>query len=158
MIRDQTEAGVEALWQAIGVQYARPGAQDLLLAAQDQAGVDVNLVLLLQARAAAGLAGFDHAAMTRVVAASHRWQQQVLGPLRRARRAAKALDAGLYAALKHTELAAEKAAVRAYLAAGGPGQAAEPAACQVRRYLDLASITDPDWRARLLRWSDPASG
>lgn len=122
--------------------YGRPGAERALIAAQDGAGLDVSLYLLLIARAEAGLGGWAGAGgLDRVLACSAHWQGAVVGPIRQARRCAKGLDPALYQRLKAVEVDAEFAAMAAYLSAGGAGrgQASGDAAAYLDRLDGLKS-------------------
>lgn len=91
-----------------GWLYARPGMQQLLLGLQDEAGQDVLLLLtacwLGRQRAVA-----DPQLWQRLQASQLPWRQQVIAPLRQARRALAGDEhtADLYARVKDCELAAE---------------------------------------------------
>lgn len=77
-----------AFWAfSLGI-YARPGVPAALLRWQDEGGADVDLVLYILWRAACGevLTGADIGAADAAVAA---WREEVVRPLRRARRALK---------------------------------------------------------------------
>ncbi|MCW0236164.1 MAG: TIGR02444 family protein [Ferrovibrio sp.] len=109
--------------------YDRPGAAEACLALQDGFRADVNLLLLGFWRARRGYAGWAETELDRVEAAAAP-VNAVLGPLRDARRALKALreseptaDA-LYVEIKALELKLEQVA-QAWLAAAsriGPAQ------------------------------------
>ncbi len=97
--------------------YGRPGVAETCLRLQDEAGFDVNLVLLLLFLAATGrrpLDAADVAALERAVAP---FRLYALGPARAARRALKAAGGPPYAAAKAAELDLEREAQRQLVAA-----------------------------------------
>jgi len=107
--------GPDGFWEFSLEVYARPGVAPACLRLQDRDGLDVNLVLFaIWAGGAKGSLGA--AALSRAVALSAIWRKDVVGPLRRARRALKAPDvpvevagaATLRTRVKSAELAAEK--------------------------------------------------
>lgn len=101
--------------------YDRPGLAAACLALQDGHGADVNLLLLGFWRASRGFAGWAPGELDRAEAAVAP-VRAVLGPLRQARRALKALQADepvaglLYTEAKALELEVERVA-QAWLAA-----------------------------------------
>ncbi len=108
MIADAADANRHPFWQFSLRAYARPGVAAACLGLQESRGADVNVVLLTVWLASQGRR-LDAATLDRVRAVSRRWQADVVGPVRAARRAAKAMAPGLYAQLKATELACEQA-------------------------------------------------
>ncbi|MFA5119799.1 TIGR02444 family protein [Zavarzinia sp.] len=97
--------------------YGRPGGAETCLRLQDEAGLDVNLVLLLLYLAATGrrpLGAAEVAALDRAVAP---FRLYALGPARAARRALKAQGGPPYAAAKAAELDLEREAQRQLVAA-----------------------------------------
>ena len=143
----------ESLWAAIEGLYAQPGAQDLLIAAQDQAGLDISLFLLMVARAQAGHASWSEASLSGVMARSRDWHSQVLTPFRCARRSAKTLAPDQYEALKALEIQLERAAVAEYLALG---QGTAPPLSDVRAYLEELADLSPETVAQLMSLADRA--
>jgi uncharacterized protein (TIGR02444 family) len=119
----------EALWHEITALYEEPGVAVCCLQAQDEAGVDVLLVLLAAALARRGFALADPTA-TALCARAESWQREVVHPLRVLRRQwrARADMEPLREALKDLELAAEKKQL--FMLAGliPPMAAAVPAA------------------------------
>ncbi len=78
-------------WAWAAAVYAQPGVADSLIAAQDNAGLNVNIVLWTCWTATR----FDNApdaAIRRAVEAVAEWHQQVTAPLRAARRGAKPFE------------------------------------------------------------------
>lgn len=92
--------------------YGRPGVAQACLALQDEAGLDVNLLLFCIWAARGGPGSLTPAALERAISASAAWRLQVVGPLRAARRAAKGLGGEHALAFRDdlaaTELAAER--------------------------------------------------
>ncbi|KGE04027.1 TIGR02444 family protein [Pseudohaliea rubra] len=116
---------VEELWAGITALYAEPGVAEACIAAQDEAGADVLLLLAaaLQARRGVSLAGRGAA----LAAAVGPWRSEVVGPLRALRRRWRGL-AGvepLRERLKALELEAERAQWERMLPqlGGTPGEA-----------------------------------
>lgn len=72
-------------WQFSGTVYARPGVAEACLELQDRHGLDVNLLLFC---AWAGVRGrrFDGGDIGLLRSASRPWHDNVVGPLRAARR------------------------------------------------------------------------
>jgi uncharacterized protein (TIGR02444 family) len=83
MNEKQSEAG---LWHFALRFYARPGVEAALLRLQDEAGFDVPLGLALLYAGRRGIA-VDARGLAALIAAAQLWQERVIGPLRRARRA-----------------------------------------------------------------------
>ncbi len=153
----EQDSTVEQAWEAIGRWYAAPGAEEACLTLQGRAGLSVTTMLALLWLAAddqgavhpAGLLALDGAAA---------YQQQVLVPLRQARRGLKAWVEQLGApatelrqALMRYELDAERLDLLLVL------QALAPEACRTRtgdpcgdaclsmaRYLQAAGVNPDD--------------
>ena len=97
--------------------YARPGVADACIALQDEAGLDVNLILFCLWAGAEGPGRLQPEDLGRAVALASAWQDEVVKPVRAARRAAKtaklAGGAGIFAVafqrdIAATELSAER--------------------------------------------------
>ncbi|MFO1061904.1 MAG: TIGR02444 family protein [Dongiaceae bacterium] len=149
-----TRAGDPAaeLWRFTLAVYGRPGVSAACLALQDEAGLDVNLLLFC---CWAGLRGhrFSRAELDDAAAAAGPWQQEILAPLRAIRRKLKhapglELEAGaaLYAQAKALELAAEEAEQQLLAAAvpfaareAGDADQAACAAANLRLYAGAAA-------------------
>jgi len=90
--------------------YARPGVADACIALQDEAGLDVNLILFCLWAAARGPGRLSSVNMRRALALTAGWQNDVVKPLRAARRAARntkvAGGAGIFAVAFHRDIAA----------------------------------------------------
>ncbi len=120
-----------AFWRFSLALYGRPGVADSCLKLQDEAGADVNLLLLGFWRAEQGLAPWK-AAEIEALAAAIAPVNAVLRPFRQARRGIKALiadtvDAGdLYEQAKALELRLEQR-VQARLAELTPASTATQA-------------------------------
>lgn len=74
--------------------YRLPGVEAACLALQDDAGTDTNLLLWCSWQASLGRA-MNQRELRRAMAATARWQSEVILPLRRARRSIKASPQGL---------------------------------------------------------------
>lgn len=106
----------DRFWSFSLDRYCRPGVADICLAMQDEAGVDVNLLLfcLWCGQEGVKLAVGEIAALDG--AGAGEWREQVVRPLRAARRAMKAPPAAfepgeterLRTALKHVEVESER--------------------------------------------------
>ncbi|HUY04240.1 MAG TPA: TIGR02444 family protein [Rhodocyclaceae bacterium] len=142
--------------------YARAGVEPACLALQES-GADVNLLLLCCWLGANGRQ-LDSSALERLRQAASPWQEEVLSPLRRARRAVKSGIAGMApewgAQLKHGILTAELdaeyleqlflAGLAVPLAAPARGRE-QAAADNLGRYLGLLAIDAAvDGNAQLL--------
>jgi uncharacterized protein (TIGR02444 family) len=138
-----------AFWDFSLRFYGGPGVSDALIALQDRRGRDVNLLLYAIWLGLSGRGLADSAALERVASILDPWRRRVIEPLRAARRALKAEGASLaalYAAVKSSELAAERVA-QLRLAAQAPQArtadgAARAAAAAANLRLALAG-TDP---------------
>jgi uncharacterized protein (TIGR02444 family) len=103
------------LWRFSLAFYRRPGVADACLALQDQAGVDVNVMLYLLYVAAQGHR-VDPNDMRRIEAVAAVWRDAIVAPLREIRRKLKApigsfapaVTSGLRDDVKRIELAAER--------------------------------------------------
>ncbi|OIQ96745.1 hypothetical protein GALL_212060 [mine drainage metagenome] len=148
--------------------YARAGVEPACLALQES-GADVNLLLLCCWLGDTGRQ-LDSSALERLRQAASPWQEEVLEPLRRARRAVKSGIAGMApewcAQLKHGILAAEldaEYAEQRFLAAQAaplatPARPQQAVADNLRCYLGLLAIDAAvDGNAQVLR-SACASG
>ncbi len=134
-------AGLEAYGAAL---WRLPGVAEACLELQDRSAVDVSLVLLACWLAARGVA-LEPETAERLRSLARPWNEQVVTPLREARRALKRLAqepeaagsgapiASLRAAVAHSELEAERIVARllerasvglACAAPPGPGTAA----------------------------------
>lgn len=129
-----------ALWDFCVAVYGRPGVADACLELQDEHGADVPLLLAALWSAGEGsglLTGDDLTALDRVVAP---WRDNVIRPLRQARRWMKAAghaDDPLRERLKAAELAAERRELEMIAAwlADGPARSGGDAAAALQRYL-----------------------
>jgi uncharacterized protein (TIGR02444 family) len=147
-----------AFWAFSLSFYAAPGVAETCLALQDEAGVDVNLLLFALWHAASGRGILDEAALAGAAAATAEWRGCVVEPLRAVRRFLKgaAPESALRAAVKAAELQAEEAAQRhlAALAAPVGRQPAEgEGALALDRFLAFAGVEAPrrlEAAARLL--------
>ena len=83
-----------AFWRFSLRSYRLPGVEAAFLALQDDAGTDTNLLLWCCWQASQGRA-LDRRGLHRAMAATARWQAEVIAPLRRARRSLKAAPQGL---------------------------------------------------------------
>lgn len=72
-------------WQFSGVVYARPGVAEACIDLQDRHGLDVNLLLFCAWAGAQGRA-LDAGDLGLLRSASRPWQDEVVAPLRAARR------------------------------------------------------------------------
>jgi len=139
-------AETEAFWQFSSAIYAKPGVAARCIALQDDAGRDVNLLLLaLYAGLELGRR-LDAADFTALEAAVADWTAQVTAPLRAVRRALKpSADDPAIAALRKTvqgaELEAERLAQRLLLSAL-PAHAMEPPGPDLAR-VNLATYAGP---------------
>lgn len=99
----------EAFWTWSLAVYARTGVGEALITLQDQAGLNVNILLWLAWRNDVG-APTGEALIRRAMAACEPIEAGIIAPLRQARRYAGAhfRDDALYTELKHAELAGER--------------------------------------------------
>ncbi|MEL7046808.1 MAG: TIGR02444 family protein [Pseudomonadota bacterium] len=98
-----------ALWSFATTVYADPAVSRAALNAQDEAGLDVNLLLFAAWLATRGVE-LDAALLDRAEARSRPWRQEVVQPLRRLRRSWKERPPheSAYGAIKDLELVAER--------------------------------------------------
>lgn len=139
--------------------YARAGVRQACLALQE-AGADVNLLLFCCWLGAEGRQ-LDKAQLTQLISAVAVWQEEVLAPLRRARRAVKngipgmpqelgaQLRRGVIAAELDAEyaeqlaLAGEMTQMRAQIKETPLAKPEIAVAANLRRYLELLSLEAP---------------
>lgn len=101
------EAAAEhPFWRFSLAVYGRPGVAEAALGFQDRRGADINVLLFLLWRTTKGYSVPDDV-LSRALRVSATWQESVLGPVRRARRAVRLMQ-DLCAHLKETELACEQ--------------------------------------------------
>lgn len=89
--------------------YGRPGVSAACLALQDEAGLDVNIVLFCIWAAQEGGGQLDEATMRRCIGVTSGWQAEIVTPLRELRRHCKdgvTLAPAAQRDLMHRELAA----------------------------------------------------
>ncbi|HBO14473.1 MAG TPA: TIGR02444 family protein [Halieaceae bacterium] len=119
------DPGSGKLWAGITALYAEPGVAEACLAAQDEAGADVLLLLAAALRARDGIS--LQGAGPALAAAAEPWRSEVVRPLRGLRRRWRGLDGvePLRERLKVLELEAERAQFErlAPLLAGPPAEA-----------------------------------
>ncbi|MEM9757913.1 MAG: TIGR02444 family protein [Pseudomonadota bacterium] len=108
-VQEPKNASKSALWTFATSVYADPAVSRAALIAQDQAGMDVNLLLFAAWLATSG-AQLDEALLERAERLSGPWRTNVVQPLRRLRRSWKQSPPheSAYAAIKDLELAAER--------------------------------------------------
>src|SRR6266446_5593338 len=102
----------EALWRFSLALYARPGVAEALIALQDRAGCDVNLVLFAAWRGAAHGHRLDGAELAAAETAAAPIGRDIVAPLRQLRRRLKAEPAADLQDLRRRLLALELAAER----------------------------------------------
>lgn len=106
-----TELSTNLLWDFSLEFYQQPQVADLLLALQDQADAEVNILLLCLWQASIGCA-VNTEQLKAAKAAVARWQESLLKPMRQLRRSLKPpepnSDDGLYKEAKALELAMER--------------------------------------------------
>ena len=121
-------AAADAFWRFSLALYARPGVAEALIALQDRAGRNVNLLLLALWLGTRGKT-LDSAILAGAAAASAPLEAGIVVPLRRLRRQLKGARDGDIEALRRRvaglEIAAERAAQRR-IAAGLGSEAAGP--------------------------------
>jgi len=103
-------AAADRLWEFATTLYASTAVAAACLHAQDELGMDVNLILYAAWRASEGQA-LSAPRLADIAAACRDWQSAVVQPLRARRREWKQTrpDGFEYAAIKALELQAEKA-------------------------------------------------
>jgi uncharacterized protein (TIGR02444 family) len=122
----ETEAG--RFWSFSAAFYEQPGVADALIALQDGAGADVNLILFALWHGLSGRGLLDQRGMAAADSAVHALREGVIEPLRALRRRLKSHGdpdiRGLRERIKILEIEAEKAAQhRLAQLAGAPAQA-----------------------------------
>ena len=75
-----------ALWDFATTLYRQPDVERALLTLQDDAGLDIPLLLALLQAGRLGCP-VEPESLAAMLAAAHRWQEAAIGPLRKARRA-----------------------------------------------------------------------
>lgn len=116
-------------WRFSLAVYGRAGVAETVLNFQDRRGAQVNVILFVLWLTAMGQDVSD-ILLSRAISVSRDWQESVVGPVRRARRAVKGME-GLYSRLKETELAcehAEQMALAALVCVPDGGGSASPGA------------------------------
>jgi uncharacterized protein (TIGR02444 family) len=145
----------ESLWRFSLAVYAAPGVAPRLLMLQERHGLDVNLALLCAWLGWSGRGRVDMAIIERAERAVAGWRDEIVVPLRAARRALRGRDepagaAALREEVKRAELEAERLAQHLLVAALPQGGAPEPApeaarrddaAANLRDYCDLLHIS-----------------
>ena len=143
------DSAKETLWDGITALYGEPGVAEACIAAQDEAGADVLLLLgaALMARRGVSLEGAGPA----LAAAVEPWRSEVVRPLRALRRRWRRV-AGvepLRERLKALELEAERAQFER-LALRLAGSPAEPGAALLRANLAVVEPSLPAGRLEAL--------
>jgi uncharacterized protein (TIGR02444 family) len=130
-----------SFWDYSLAVYARPGVAEACLALQDRFGLDVNILLFCCWAGARGEA-LGPAALARLLEAAGPWQEQVVKPLRAARRWLKGRPGAevqaLRARIEADELEAERLeqALLAEALPPAPGEASPAlAAANLEAYL-----------------------
>lgn len=111
------ESECDLFWDFSVRVYKRPGVAPACLALQDRLGLDVNLVLYCLYWAACGRPALDPGTLRLVIDRALPWQDEVVRPIRAARRRAKietstlssSETASFYGHVLEVELKAEKA-------------------------------------------------
>jgi uncharacterized protein (TIGR02444 family) len=112
--RDKSSVSGEAFWRFSLAFYARPGIAEALIALQDRAGCDVNLILFALWRGMAHGHRLDHDELIAAQVTIAPLRHDIIEPLRRLRRGLKADGEPDVQALRRRigalELAAERRA------------------------------------------------
>lgn len=147
--------GDNPFWDFSLSVYRKPGVADACLRLQDEAGLDVNLVLFTCWIAGVREAPLSDAEMREVVALTQDWRERVVVPLRRIRRELKGGSEGLppeavesfRSEIKRIELASERRqqdmlfAFADTLGTAGSGlPTAERAMENMGRYLSVSGV------------------
>ena len=103
----------EGFWRFSLAFYARPGIPDALIALQDRAGLDVNLMLFALWRGAMHGQGLQASELRAAAAAIAPLRREIVGPLRELRRRLKPVGDADIQALRRRVLGLELAAERA---------------------------------------------
>jgi uncharacterized protein (TIGR02444 family) len=148
-----TDAAGEAFWRFSLAVYGAPGVAARLVELQDRHGLDVNLALLCAWLGWSGRGRVDMAFIERAERAVAGWRDEIVVPLRAARRALRGRDepagaAALREEVKRAELEAERLAQRLLVAVLPPDATPAPeetrradAAANLRHYCDLLHIS-----------------
>jgi len=126
-----TMAAANPFWDFSLAVYRRPGVAEACLRLQDEAGVDVNLLLYFCWLATVRAAAMDEAAVRQAVARTEAWREDVVRPLRALRRRMKDGIEGmpsesaeaLRAEVKRIELQSERLQQDMLFALSGTGAA-----------------------------------
>jgi uncharacterized protein (TIGR02444 family) len=118
------KAAGTAFWRFSLRFYAQPGVAEALIALQDEAGIDVNLVLYGLWLGVSGRSRLDDAALAAADRATRALRTEIVRPLRQLRRHlavfAEPNLRHLYEAFKRLELAGERAVQYRLAARAGP--------------------------------------
>lgn len=147
--------GGNPFWDFSLSVYGTPGVADACLRLQDEAGLDVNLVLFACWIAGARKTPLTDAEMREVIALTQAWRERVVVPLRRIRRELKGGSDGLpldavesfRSEIKRIELASERRQqdmLFAFADTLGTAGSAPPTAAQAMenmgRYLSVSGV------------------
>jgi uncharacterized protein (TIGR02444 family) len=111
-MHEKPDVAGEALWRFSLALYARPGVAEALIALQDGAGCDVNLVLFALWLGAAHGHHLDRAELAAAEAAIAPVARDIVGPVRQLRRGLKTAPAADLQDLRRRLLVLELAAER----------------------------------------------
>lgn len=131
--------------------YAKPEVSKTCLQAQDDWGLDINLLLLFGWLAQKGI-DISPAGWTGLLAASEHWQTNILIPFREKRRSAKSTPE--YETLKSEELALEKQEQQALcniVSRHLSSPSSMPKSTMIERYFQTKNTDNKDLRIRLER-------
>jgi uncharacterized protein (TIGR02444 family) len=137
------------LWRFSCAFYAQPGVSEALIALQDRAGLDVNLILFALWQGACGLRRLSQAELMAAERSAGPIRAAIVLPLRALRRKLRSdRDADiqrLRERIKTLEIAAERIIQRrlARLLAGTPASDAAPAARAAAAQANLALVLGP---------------
>jgi uncharacterized protein (TIGR02444 family) len=134
----------DEFWSFSLAFYERPGVAAALLALQDGANLNVNLVLFAIWHGLSGRGRLDTSLLAAAQSVIHPLEHEVIGPLRALRRRLKSrndADIGrLRERIKQLEIEAEQAAQIRLAAIAGPVLRADPAACLADAEANIAVI------------------
>ena len=156
---DQQDILADDFWRYSVRLYGRPGVGENCLRLQDEAGVDVNVMLFcywMGFRAARSLSTED---VRGLLEATGDWREGAVKPIRCLRRKLKALTADtpgsgfVYDAIKRCELAAERVKQRLLVGAAGAmelmnsqsSDAAQVALANIGTYFAAQGVGETDW-------------
>jgi uncharacterized protein (TIGR02444 family) len=164
------DASARGLWSFSLDFYNRPGVAAALLALQDEAGVNINLVLFAIWLGLSGRGRLDKEAIAEAERAIGSIQREVIEPLRELRRQLRmAPDTDIQSlreSIKAIEIDAERAAQARLAALAPPHSEANPSQCQadaetnLMLYLGIKAATNPHAtivRRELQRYASTAS-